>query len=117
MIALPAYLDAEAWSALLEMRKAKKVPTTVYAAKLLLYELQRIKDAGHDPNAALRQSILKGYTDVYAPKEKVIEATPESRATKAQNATQALFADMEQAREAALKSKPPEAILKLVGKR
>ncbi len=73
MIALPGYVDKEAWDALIEVRKAKKVPTTVYAAKLLLYELQRIKDAGHCPNAALRQSILKGYTDVYAPKEKQIE--------------------------------------------
>lgn len=34
----------------------------------------------------------------------------------AYDATQALFADMEQAREAALKSKPPESILKLVRK-
>ena len=73
MIALPAYIDREAWDALIEARKAKRVPTTDYAAKLLLYEVQRIKDAGHDPNAAIKQSILKGYTDVYAPKEKEIE--------------------------------------------
>jgi hypothetical protein len=82
MIALPPYIDKEVWDALIEVRKAKRVPTTDYAAKLLLYEVQRIKDAGHDPNAAIKQSILKGYTDVYEPKEKPIQAAATSEADK-----------------------------------
>lgn len=82
MIPLPSYIDREAWGALIEARKAKRVPTTTYAAKLLLYELQRIKDAGHDPNAAIRQSILKGYTDVWPAKEKTIEQASSSDADK-----------------------------------
>jgi hypothetical protein len=82
VIALPPYIDREAWDALIEIRAAKKVPTTNYAAKLLLYEVQRIKDAGHDPNAAIKQSILKGYTDVYEPKEKPIQASASSEAER-----------------------------------
>lgn len=82
MIALPGYVDKEAWAALLETRREKKVPNTDYAQKLLLYELQRIKDAGHDPNAAMKQSILKGYTDVYQPKEKEIEFNKASEVDK-----------------------------------
>jgi len=55
------------------MRKAIKKPLTTFAAKLVVYELQRIKDAGHDANAALRQSILNCWKDVFVPKEKTIE--------------------------------------------
>ena len=56
------------------MRRAmpKSRPFTLRAATLILKELQRIKDAGHDPNAALDQSTLNGWTDVYQPKEKAI---------------------------------------------
>lgn len=71
---LPAYIDPEAWAGFVEMRRAmpKSRPFTLRAATLILKELQRIKDAGHDPNAALDQSTLNGWTDVYAPKEKAI---------------------------------------------
>jgi hypothetical protein len=74
MIGLPSYIDREAWDALLDVRAKLKSPNTVYALKLLLYEVQRIKDAGHDPNEAIKQSVLKGYKDVYQPREKKIEA-------------------------------------------
>ena len=82
MIPLPAYINLEAWAGFLEMRKAmpKTRPFTDRAATLILYELQRIKDAGHCPNAALDQSTLHGWTDVYAPKDKVIERAPQSAA-------------------------------------
>lgn len=79
---IPEYIDEEAWFALLETRRAKKVPNTDYAQKLLLYELLRIKQAGHDPNAAMKQSIIKGYTDVYPPKDKEIAVNRASEAEK-----------------------------------
>ena len=75
MIPLPAYIDAEAWAGFVEMRRAmpKSKPFTARAATLILYELQRIKDAGHDPNAALDQSTLHGWADVFVPKDKPID--------------------------------------------
>lgn len=82
MIALPQYIDREAWEAWMEVRKQLKAPNTDYALKLLVYEVQRIKDAGHDPNAAIKQSVLKGWKDVYPSKEKAIEAAPQSQADK-----------------------------------
>lgn len=73
-IALPGYVDKEAWSGFVDMRKAIKKPLTARAEKLILYELQRIRDAGHCPNAALDQSTNHCWADVYPPKEKPIIA-------------------------------------------
>lgn len=73
MIPLPAYIDKDAWAGFVDMRKAIKKPLTHRAAVLVLYELQRIKDAGHDANAALDQSTNHCWADVYVPKVKQIE--------------------------------------------
>ena len=75
MIPLPGYIDKDAWDGFVEMRKAmpKTKPFTTRAATLILYELQRIKDAGHCPNAALDQSTLRGWADVWPAKAKDIE--------------------------------------------
>jgi hypothetical protein len=84
MIPLPAYIDPDAWAGFVEMRRAmpKSRPFTTRAAMLVLYELQRIKDAGHCPNAALDQSTLKGWADVWPAKDKAIERVAGSEATK-----------------------------------
>lgn len=74
---LPAYIDPEAWAGFVEMRKKIKAPLTVRAATLILFELQRIKDAGHSPNAALDQSTLKCWRDVWPKREKDIPRTQE----------------------------------------
>ena len=75
MIPLPAYIDKDAWAGFVEMRQAmpKTKPFTTRAATLILYELQRIKDAGHCPNAALDQSTLRGWADVWPAKAKDIQ--------------------------------------------
>ena len=82
MIPLPSYIDPEAWSGFVEMRKAmpKSKPFTTRAATLILYELQRIKDAGHCPNAALDQSTLNGWADVWPAKDKAIAKAPTTAA-------------------------------------
>lgn len=73
MIALPPFIDPEAWHGFLEMRKSmKKIPFTDRAQKMILAELYKIKEAGHDPNAALDQSTLNGWRDVWAPRNKEI---------------------------------------------
>jgi hypothetical protein len=75
LIPLPKYIDPEAWAGFVEMRRAmpKSKPFTTRAATLILYELQRIKDAGHCPNAALDQSTLNGWADVWPAKDKTIQ--------------------------------------------
>jgi hypothetical protein len=111
-IALPAYIDKEAWEGLLEVRARLKAPNTAYALKLLLYEVQRIRDAGHDANAAIRQSALKGWKDIYIPKEKPIEAAP----AKAVDETRALLAEWDRRNEESKRSVIPTDLLKLVKK-
>lgn len=76
MIALPGYIDKEAWEGFEEMRKLIKKPMTDRARKLIVFELDRIKRAGHDPNAALDQSTNKCWADVYQPQEKKIDVAP-----------------------------------------
>ena len=93
MTALPAWVDKEAWSGFLEMRKAIKKPLTPRAEMLILKTLYLLRSRGHDPNASLDQSTLCNWQDVYCPKDKDIPnmktetyqaepaRTPEQRAT------------------------------------
>ena len=99
MIALPGYVDPEVWTAFEEMRRLIKKPMTDYARKLIVYELQRIKDAGYCPNESLKQSIKCNWQDVFVPKDKPIEA----KATTQTNAW------LREYREAGIKSQTPEA--------
>jgi len=80
----PQWLDKEAWAGFDEMRKAMKKPLTSRAAVMILKELQKLKDAGHDPNAALDQSTNHCWADVYEPKEKQITHKASSDADKTQ---------------------------------
>ena len=72
MNALPAFIDKEAWQGFCDMRKAIKKPMTSRAEVLVLKTLYAFKAAGHDPNAALDQSTLCNWQDVYEPKQKEI---------------------------------------------
>lgn len=76
-LSLPTWIDPEAWAGFVEMRRSmRKVPFTDRAAQMIVVELQRIKDAGHCPNAALDQSTLMGWRSVWPAKEKYIERAP-----------------------------------------
>lgn len=81
MSALPEWIDKEAWSGFIEMRRAmKKIPFTPRAEALILAELYKLRDAGQDPNACLDQSTLNGWRDVYPVKDKAKKSyTDESR--------------------------------------
>lgn len=71
MIALPPWLPQENWDAFIEMRrKTIKRPATDFALMLVLKELYALKEGGQDPLACLNQSIVNGWCDVYALKEK-----------------------------------------------
>lgn len=65
---LPDWLPLDAWQGYLDMRKQiRKVPTE-YALKLVVADLTKFREAGHDVVAILGNSIKNGWTDVYAPK-------------------------------------------------
>jgi len=108
VIALPGYIDRDAWDGFEAMRKTIKKPLTDRARKLIVYELDRIKTAGHCPNGALDQSTCHCWADVYPPKDKPIEAAACSAADKT--------AQMLSEREARGYT-PPPAELKLVAQR
>ena len=96
MTALPNWLPEETWAAFVEMRrKTLKKPATDFALMLILKELYKLRDLGHDPLACLESSIVNGYMDVYPPKAKKGErvATGEVARTK-----EALNADSHEAR-------------------
>ena len=97
MIALPAYIDAEAWAGFVDMRKTIKKPLTMRAAKGILAKLQRIKDAGHDANAALDQSTNHCWADVYVPKVEEIEQAPKAQKSAADQTAEYLRAEREHA--------------------
>jgi hypothetical protein len=72
MTALPAFIDPEAWQGFTDMRKAIRKPLTARGELLVLKTLYALKQAGHDANAALDQSTLCNWQDIYAPKPKDI---------------------------------------------
>ena len=73
MLALPSYIDSEAWDGFCEMRRTIKKPLTTRAAKMILSELHRLRTAGHCPNAALDQSTIHCWAAVYQPRTVAIE--------------------------------------------
>lgn len=114
-IPLPAYIDRDAWDGFCEMRRAmpKTKPFTTRAATLILYELQRIKDAGHCPNAALDQSTMRGWADVYPAKAKDI-----ARAERTESADDYARRKAEEAmRDRSRGTKPPAAVHDILRKR
>ena len=54
------------------MRRTTKKPLTARAELLIIKTLYELKAKGHDPNAALDQSTLHNWADVYEPKAKDI---------------------------------------------
>lgn len=64
-VALPDWIGSDLWEAFREVRRGKKAAMTVRAEELILRELQRLKEQGHDPTAVVEQSIRSGWKDVY----------------------------------------------------
>lgn len=62
---LPNWIPLEAWAGWLEMRKAKKVPTTDRAIVLAIRKLDELRRKGFDPEAVVDQSTLRGWTSFY----------------------------------------------------
>lgn len=90
MISLPTWLPQENWDAFIEMRcKTLKKKPTDFALMLILKELYKLRDLGHDPLECLNQSIVNGWADVYALKAKKAERQAVSDVARTQAALKA----------------------------
>lgn len=99
---LPPYIDREAWEGFCDMRKATKKPLTFRAAKMILAELQRLRSAGHDANAALDQSTQHCWADVYPLRQKDVPILATAQAD----------AELQRMRDQAKRAvKPPPGVL------
>ena len=76
---VPAWIDREVWDAFVEMRAAKgrRAPFTATAKKMILNKLARIRAEGHDANECLRESVMQGWSGVFAPKGQAHKPEPE----------------------------------------
>ena len=59
---LPSWVPPEAWSGWLEMRRAKRVPSTERALAVSLAKLGRLAAVGEDPEKVIDQSTERGWT-------------------------------------------------------
>lgn len=66
---LPPWIDPQTWADYLAMRVRIRKPATERAQQLIVKELLRLKDEGHEANAVLEQSIRSSWQDVYALKD------------------------------------------------
>lgn len=69
--AIPAWLDPDIWTDFFENRKDLGEPMTPRAVSMMVRKLERLHDAGHDVHQCITTSIIKGWTDVYPPREPV----------------------------------------------
>ena len=67
---VPDWVPPEPWANFVAMRRASRAAFTVNAAKLILTELEKLKDAGEPPGDVLDQSTRNGWRDVFAIKDR-----------------------------------------------
>lgn len=65
VVELPDWLDDETWSDFLEHRRKLKAPMTDLAQRRAVRELGRLREAGHDPETVLDQSIVNGWKGLF----------------------------------------------------
>lgn len=62
---LPDWLPAQTWAEFLEHRRKLKAPMTDLAQQRAVKQLGRLREAGHDPEEVLSQSIVNGWKGVF----------------------------------------------------
>lgn len=60
-VALPAWMPLETWTSFLGTRKK----VTPHASKLLVSQLEKLKEGGDDPKEVLEQSIMNGWKGLF----------------------------------------------------
>lgn len=100
---IPTWITPESWAAFEEMRKKIKAPLTIYASKLVIRELVKLKSSGQDPQDCLDQSIRNGWRDVFPLRDKGMARviTPEVEARN-----ESVYRRQLEASIAAMKSRP-----------
>lgn len=76
---LPDWVPKPAWDSYLDMRKKIKAPPTENAKKLLVNELQRLRDRGHDPTQIIEKATRSNWKDFYEPKQENQGGSPNVR--------------------------------------
>lgn len=107
---LPLFIDQQAWLEFEAMRRRIKRPLTELGAKRLLNRCNELASKGWDVNEALLVAADCHWLTVYPPKDMTIAANPARRSDE----TRAWMAEQEQAKKNA--SRPPERLLRMVGK-
>ena len=73
-LALPDWLSKEVWSEFKSMRTKIRKPLTQEAERLLFIDLEVIKKNGHDPIAAINNSIKNSWQGIFEPKQNLHDA-------------------------------------------
>ena len=104
MIALPPWVDPELWAEYVAQRIKDRKAMSPRSERDRIVRLQAIKDAGHDPNAAIAEAINGHWLEFYAPRDKSIERRagydPETEIRRQE----------QRQRDAALESRTPEQV-------
>ncbi len=61
----PDWVPRDAWDAFIESRKRQKGGITDRAKELIVLQLDKLRQAGHDPEAVLNQSVAMGWKGVF----------------------------------------------------
>ncbi len=72
---LPNWIPCEVWDAFLIVRKRRRAASTHFAHRLVVKELEKLRDEGHDPVEVIEQSIRSGWTDVFPLRSKNVNGT------------------------------------------
>lgn len=75
---IPEWLDAEVWAEFLKHRRLLKKPMTDRAQALAFKLLERIRAAGHDPQASIDQSIFNGWQGLFEPRTVEIKSAAQT---------------------------------------
>lgn len=67
---LPDWIPPDTWAAYCKVRTGKKAKNEPHALGLIVKDLEKFKDAGHDPIECLNNSIKSGWAGVFEPKTK-----------------------------------------------
>ena len=97
-VQLPGWVDAETWSAFVDMRKKIRKPMTDHAKQLALNKLAKLREAGQDANEVLRQSIMNSYQGLFPVKsDETTQRTFTSREQRVQGIGAAIDRNAERA--------------------
>lgn len=69
VVIIPEWLDPDLWKEFLKHRRKLRKVMTEYAQELMFKKLEWLKEKGYKPEHLLKDAIVKGYQDVFEPKE------------------------------------------------